>query len=381
MKILIIISGLKTGGAELMLHRVLQHTNPSFIKYNVISLSKSGEVAEKIRLLGINVDEFNFTNSFLSIIEFIKLILKIRDIKPDIVHTWLYHADLIGGVCAKIASVPVIIWNVRNLDVSSDNVKLSIKILARISAIISYLVPNGILYCSNLAMQVHISIGYSPHKSFVIPNGYDISTYKKLKSNKSYYKTKIDLDPKWDVIGVVGRNDPIKNYRGFLISASILYKNNKNIRFIFVGKGLDKNNTELIELAKKYEIKDACIWLGQCNNIPEIMNAFDVFALPSISESFPNVLAEAMSCEVPCVSMDVGEAKSIIGDTGLIVPVQNMKVFAEAIQTILNLDCKTRLALGHKARERIINNFEISKIVNIYNNYYRDQLLQVGNKL
>ncbi len=112
--------------------------------------------------------------------------------------------------------------------------------------------------------------------------------------------------------------------------------------------------------------------LGQRNDIPAVMNALDIHVLSSATEGFPNVIAEAMACGTPCVTTNVGDAASIVGDTGWVVPPTNSEALAEAIIAALD-ERKNQCAWRRRqiaARERIRENFDIQVMVKAYNDLW-----------
>ena len=100
------------------------------------------------------------------------------------------------------------------------------------------------------------------------------------------------------------------------------------------------------------------------------MASLDVFVSSSVGEAFPNVLGEAMSSGTPCVATDVGDCAEIIGETGHVVNTKDMKTLALRIIELLNLSFKQRKRLGDTARKRILEKFELNKIVSNYEDFY-----------
>jgi glycosyltransferase involved in cell wall biosynthesis len=136
-----------------------------------------------------------------------------------------------------------------------------------------------------------------------------------------------------------------------------------------VGTGLDSSNAQVLEWIARHDLTDHVQLLGRRNDIPKIMNALDLHVLPSASEAFPNVVAEAMACGTPCVVTDVGDAAYIVGDTGWVVPACDPKELAAAIATALQEKfsyCADWQQRCQNSRDRIQNNFDIQTMVKNY---------------
>lgn len=102
----------------------------------------------------------------------------------------------------------------------------------------------------------------------------------------------------------------------------------------------------------------------------DIYNAIDILSSSSYGEGFPNVIGEAMACGVPCVVTDVGDSAVIVGDTGLVVPPKNPKALAQSMKKMIEVGKEKREGLGMKARDRIMDNYSIEKVVKEYEKLY-----------
>jgi glycosyltransferase involved in cell wall biosynthesis len=117
--------------------------------------------------------------------------------------------------------------------------------------------------------------------------------------------------------------------------------------------------------------------LGYRSDIECLLPGVDVLCLSSaFGEGFPNVLGEAMACGIPCVSTDVGDARRIIEDTGLIVPGRDPASLADAMIDLIDRGPAARAALGRAARERIEKTYSLPRIVERYIALYSDLATQ-----
>lgn len=376
MRILYIITGLNSSGAELMLYKICTSLSKE-IDITVISLTNLGNIGINLRKKGIPVIFLSLHKSiFKCFFKIIHLFFLIRKNKPDIVHTWMYHADLIGGILSKIAGVKTIVWCIRNSNYSNINTKLTTRLVIWICAKISHCIPSKIVSCSYNSINFHKEIGYSKNNFIYIPNGVDTKMFYPSSFNSIFLKKELSISKSKRLIGIVGRFDPQKNHIGFIKCAYMLNKKYDNLVFIYVGKYLDKNNADIINEISNYNLSEIFYLLGERNDIPYIMSSLDILVSPSIyGEAFPNVIAEAMSAGVPCVVTDVGDSSLIVGPSGITVPPHDYQALYSALSNMLNKSRDDYKYLAHIARDRVINKYNITNITECYLNLYKSCIL------
>ena len=218
MKVVHIITGLGDGGAEHALFKICKYDVSN--KHFVISLKGPGKYFSLLNKLGIKVYCLNV--NFFSIIKFISLIKLLRFLKPDIVQTWLVHADFIGGIAARLAGIKNIFWNIRYSNIEIGKAKLTTVIIIKILSILSYLIPKFIITVSKKAKKIYEKIGYNGKIIKFIPNGYDLSILKINKHQKKNFKKKIKIKKKIPLIGKVARFDPQKDHLNLLNAFSLI---------------------------------------------------------------------------------------------------------------------------------------------------------------
>jgi glycosyltransferase involved in cell wall biosynthesis len=372
-RILFIITGLSTGGAEMMLLKLLERLSKEHFEAHVISLTTLGELAPRIASQGIPVEAMEFRFGLALSVGFVRLFKRIRSIKPDIVHTWMYHADAVGGLAARLAGVKKIVWCLRNGNMDRNFSFFSRKIGIPVCSFLSKCIPDKIITCSQNAMHFHVKIGYPVKKMALISNGFDLTRYKPDSAEKVKFRAELGVGMQTNLVGIIGRFHPMKNHVGFLEAASLLSRKIPDVHFVFAGAGLDEGNAMLMEAAERNEVKEKVHLLGLRNDVPFIMSGLDIVVSSSSSgEAFPNVLGEAMASGVPCAVTDVGDSAYIVGDTGEVVAPGDMPGLAAAIEKLLRLSPIERTALGERARERVKSHFEIGEIALKYESFYRN---------
>jgi glycosyltransferase involved in cell wall biosynthesis len=369
-KLTIIITDLSLGGAQMMLLKLMQGIDRSRFNPTIISLTMVGEIGKHIEDLGIPVKALLMKPGFPSPFKFIELVKQLREIKPDVVNTWMYHADLFGGVAARLAGVRGLTWGIRHSDLSENKNKKSTLRIMRLCAKISSWLPRAILSCSERAKINHIEAGYCARKFTVITNGFDLSRFVPDAGAKVSICAELGLYPDVLLVGLIGRIDPQKNHEGFIEAAAMVAHALPKVHFLLAGSGVDYGNLHLNNLIAKTDFQERFHLLGRRDDMPHLMASLDLLASSSWGEAFPNVLGEAMASGVPCVVTDVGDSAWIVGETGRVVPAGEMLELAQAIQELLEISSFERLELGVLARKRVAEFFEIRSVVRQYETFY-----------
>ena len=376
-RVLYIITGLSTGGAEMMLFKVLERLDRQRFSPHVISLTTLGDLAPRIVALGIPVEAMGMRPSITGWLNFFRLVRLLKRLHPDVVHTWMYHADLLGGLAARLAGISAVGWCIRNSNLDKDKTKFLTRAVVGLCALISKWVPSRILSCSEKARQVHVAHGYAAEKMVVVPNGFDLTRFKPDNDARHRIRAELGITEQTPLVGLIGRFDPQKNHAGFFEAAVVLHREMPQVHFVLIGNGIDINNAALMQAITHAGVLANTHLLGLRNDIPELMAALDVLASSSYGEAFPNVLGEAMACGVPCAVTDVGDSAYIVGDTGRVVASGDMHGLAAALGDLLALPLPEKAALSERARARVAEHFEIGGVVRRYEKFYESLLANV----
>jgi glycosyltransferase involved in cell wall biosynthesis len=375
-----LITSLSIGGAETTLLKLVQRLNREDFNNHVVCLTSKGAIGDEIRRSGVDVSYLNMPSGRLSlkgIIEFIRLV---RAFQPDILQSWLYHSDLIGLIIGKILSIKTIIWNLRCAFIDLDRYRISTKIVLKLCVLLSSM-PNSIISNSEEAIRYHKILGYRNASWYLIPNGVDTLKFFPDKNAKQALMLELGIpsDRKFKnakshedilLVGCVARFDPMKDFETLIEAAKIVIEKFDNVRFILVGRNVEWQNPFF-----KHSIPDnMCsrfFLMGERRDIPRIMAALDIFVLTSYGEGFPNALCEAMASAVPCIATDVGDCKSIIGNTGFIVEAQNPTKISKAISDLVRATPKKRKEMGNEARQRVLARYTITSVAQMYEYLYK----------
>jgi glycosyltransferase involved in cell wall biosynthesis len=366
-----VITTLSTGGAEMMLYRLVRSMDRQRFLNSVISLSGGGAAAEMIREAGVAVKTLDLRgrNGLRGLAG---LVRELWSSRPDVVQTWMYHADLLGGLASlTVPRVPVV-WNIRcgRLDRTFD--RRSTIWISRLCAAASRMLPARILSCSQSACEVHAAAGYARPKMQVIPNGFDTVEFRPDAACRSALRKELGIAPGTLLIGLVARFDRAKDHATFFEAAARVGQQEPGVHFVLAGENVTRDNSVLAGWVDKAGIAGRCSLLGRRQDVARIMAALDIAVSSSVVEGFPNAVGEAMACGVPCAATDAGDSRRLVGETGVLVPVRNPEALAAGILQLIAAGPATRLALGALARRRIQEHFSIASVARQYEQVYEE---------
>jgi len=356
----------------MMLYKLLARMKRERFHNTVIVLAQNGSVGEKIQALGIPVHALNMRRGAPNPMAVLKLARWLRKLNPQVIQTWMYHADLLGGLTNQLATRAPLAWGIRHSNLDPQHNKRGTLLVAKACARLSRKLPARIVCNSEAACANHIAFGYDASKMLVIPNGFDLSTFQPNPEARLSVRRELGLPEQSMLIGLVGRFDPQKDHRNFIEAAGLLHKNFADAHFVLCGEGITQENEPLMSWMKAAALEENCHLLGRRDDVPRLLAAFDIATSSSLGEAFPNVIGEAMACGVPCVVTNAGDSAMIVGSTGRIVPVQNVAALAEAWRELLSLNEEERARLGQAARARVQEHFDLEVIARRYEELYEN---------
>ena len=351
-----------------MLLRLLSRLDRQRFLPSVISLLQLGPVGEKIEQLGISVRSLGMQPGKPSLASIWRLACWLRRDRPHVMQTWMYHADLVGGLAAQLVGNIPVAWGIRNSDLSPETSSRLTHLTVKTCAILSRWLPDRIVSCSEAARQVHTAIGYAAEKMMVIPNGYELETFRPDLGARASVRKGLAISEHATIVGMIARFDPQKDHRTFIRAAQLLHHDKPDAYFLLCGNEVTWENQQLVRWIDEAGIRTRCHLLGRRDEeIPLLTAALDIASLSSAyGEGFPNVVSEAMSCGVPCVVTDIGDAALIVGEAGIVVPPRNPDALATAWRTMLEMGSESRRHMGIAARQRIKERFDIKEIAGRY---------------
>jgi glycosyltransferase involved in cell wall biosynthesis len=357
-----------------MLQYLLEGYDRSRFVMDVVSLTEIDTIGEALKNRGISVTNLNMNRARPNPLVLISLANHFRHQKTDVVQTWLYHADLAGAVAGLPMRLPVI-WNLRQSDLDPKTSKRGTILTAKSCAMISSFAPEHIICCSEASRLVHTNLGYDGSKMSVIGNGVDFTAFKPDVAAGHRIRAEIGISEDQLLVGFAARFHPQKDHLTLIKAAKILLKTHANIRFVLCGEDINDENQALVSMLTEHGVLDYFTLLGERDDVADINNALDIATMSSsYGEGFPNILAEAMACSVPCVATDIGDAGYIVGNTGTIVEATKPERLAEGLAGIVMMSAFQRDALGKAAFTRAQQNFKLETVVGKYQSLYEDTI-------
>jgi glycosyltransferase involved in cell wall biosynthesis len=357
-RVLHVIPSLITGGAEHMLASLATAKRAAPYQQVVVSLMAGGVYTDTIRNAGVPVYEFGLNTLNWPIVVF-RLAALIRKLAPATIQSWLYYGDLFATFALYLSGRrrdTKLYWGLRSSDISQRfhaRSRLMVALCVRLSRL-----PDAVIANSYSGRDDHRRIGYRPPAFAVIPNGIDTGVFRPDDADRARIRAEFGLAERTPFVIHVGRVNPMKDHATFLQVAAAL----PEIRFAAIGRGTEG-----------LQVPPNVLRLGVRQDMPAIHAAADALVSTSLfGEGFSNVIAEAMASGVPVAATDVGDAREIVGDTGLLAPPGNAAAIADSLLKLLSESPQQRQAHAKACRERIVERFSLEHAVTRFDRLYAE---------
>lgn len=371
MKIIHVFPNLAQGGAESQLERLINYSKELGVEHVVISL-KNDETAlmQRLKKNAVPVYSMGFNSIFSSLLGLFKLrsLLKKLVNEDTVIQCWMYHANFVGLLIAiSLGLSKKLVWNIRRTELP----KGATGFIALFSASLSNL-PGRVVCCAEAAKMSHIAVGYNSRNMLVIRNGIDIEIFRPDDMARVKFRNEISVTENDFVIGMVGRYAPIKGHLYLLQAFERLLMEGKHrsIKLVLVGREIE-TALPLQALLASSIIKENLILLAERADISKVMPGFDLLCLPSLSEGFPNVVAEAMASGVPALVTNVGDAAIIVDNDDMVVPAADIKKLTEKLSIFLDKSTAEKVDISERARQFIVSQFSIEYAWQEYYKLYK----------
>lgn len=366
-----VTTSLNLGGAQSMLVKLIEACAGSDRgASNVVSLMRPGVMLPALREAGCPVYSLDIRRGLFSPLGLVRLLRVTARVNPDVIQGWMYHGNLAASIAgfAHGPHVPVI-WNVRHSLLDPRLETRTTRGLLALSARVSKFTA-AIIYNSQAAARQHEAIGFASDRTTYIPNGFDCDLYRPDPTRRDHLRRLFGIAQDAKVVAIVARLHPMKDHAMLVNAVARARATGCKLHLLMVGTDLDKPSALTRHIADT--LPQGCATLaGDRNDVAAWLPGVDIVAVSSAwGEAFPNILGEAMACGVPCVATDIGDCRSILGDTGLTVPARDVEAMAEALIRIATLGDAERANMGAAARDRVVSQFELRHVALQYRRLY-----------
>ncbi len=367
--VLHVTTGLNIGGAEIMLMRYLRHLDHGRFHPSVVSLLKPGPIGVRLKEDGIAIASMEMEAGKLWPLKLGRLGAAVRSAKPDLLHGWMYHGNLVASLAAMSLKSPApVIWSIHHSlhDIENEKPMTArvIRMLARMSRH-----TFAISYCSRVAADHHERYGFDTRRRVVIPNGVDTAEFAPDETAGARLRALIGIPADRLIVGNFARFHPMKDQARLIDCAAALIRRGLDLQAVFIGEGHE--NGDLARRAAKLGVSDRVSILAARSDIKDLAGGLDAFVMTSSwGESFSLAAAEAMACGVPAVVTDVGDCAWVVGDADLVARPNDTESITAAIYKVLTAPYDIRREIGLRARARIQEHFSMREYVRRHADIY-----------
>ncbi|MEW6551043.1 MAG: glycosyltransferase [Campylobacterota bacterium] len=355
-KLVLAIRSLNVGGAERQFIELIKNIDKD--RFEVYVCTMYGGVQETIvksieNIIYYNLDKkgrydiFKFYSSYKKIL---------KTINPDVIYSFKEEMNIFSYFCKPQKTKSIWGFRASNMDLSQYG-KLSQLLFwlqKKFSSKVDMIIAN-----SNASIIYHKNHGFGMSNSEVIPNGIDINKFKITHEDRNFFRSEYKLKDSDIAIGIVSRIDYMKGYIIFTKAVKKLMKEFDNVYTFSIGGGDEKIKKECEKILGEFN-NDRFKWLGNQSNVEKIYSGFDICCSSSFGEGFSNSIAEAMSCELPCIVTNVGDSAYIVDKYGIVVEPNNVESLYNGLKRMIQNDFKE---LGILSRKRIEENFSTGNMV------------------
>lgn len=370
--VMFVIASLEYGGAERQVVEMVRAFDRTKIRPIICSLSPKVPLADSLpnRSEDLIIEEKKWKYDLTLVWRVARLM---RQHQVNVVHGFLFDAEIVARLAGRLAGVPVILGSERNADY--ERPRLHSLLLRLTQPVLSGIVANsnagGAFYARTLSFPVE--------KVHVVHNGVDVRRFAPDPLARQKMRSELKLPAEALVVGMVASFKTQKRHQDFLTMAARVRDRFPQAWFVLVGEPLSDNmqgsgdqHNRIRTLVRELGITDRCFFLGARKDVPTIYNACDLTVLPSSREGTPNVVLESMACGVPVVASEIADNALIIqrGETGQLFPVGDVDQLTNLVNGLL-ADPMERLRLGQGARKQIESDFSLEAAAGKLEKIYR----------
>jgi glycosyltransferase involved in cell wall biosynthesis len=361
MRVVLLTRSLEVGGAERQLTAVARALVAAGDDVAVISMYGGGALSPQVGATGARLYTLDKGARWSIVSPMIRFARALRRERPDVVYSWGPTPNIVA-LLGKFVWPTRVVWGVRASQLVAEDYDGFVRRLGKFEARLSRR-ADAVIANSFAGALDALRRGFRPRRLEVIPNAIDVDYFRRDPSARARQRAQWGIADNVVLVGLVARLDYFKDHATFLKAASVAHTRHPAMRFVCVGRGPDAYASHLRHLSSSLALEDVVIWAGEKSEMREVHNALDILCSSSrSSEGFSNVIGEAMATQTPCVVTDVGDARFIVGDAGIVVPPEDAAALADALITLA-----ARIEQGHPigelGRRRILELFGLPQLL------------------
>ena len=354
-RVLHVISSFGVGGAQVQLAELIGRTPTETYHVDVLVLGRQdGDFARQ--WLTRDDVTFHYSSEWprrsMAVLEVARLC---RAERYDLVHTWLFMANVIGAAGARLGGASRIVGSVRNMSLWKRTWYAQWWFRAA-DALATRVADQVTVNATPLVADHAAWTWLGEHRLMVVPNGLDPEAVTRHGADApAWLRGELALPPETPVVGTVGRLAPEKDQAMFIRAVALARAAGADLHAVIVGDGVLRQTLE--RQAREDGVADRVHFLGERHDSRRVIAGLDVFVLTSHIEGFPNVLLEAAFLGVPAVSTSVGGASDVLDPDDLVEP----NDAAGTCRLILARLARREVALEHATafRQRALARFTV----------------------
>lgn len=371
--VVLVVDDLGYGGAERQVVELANNMESDRFDVHVCALSAHVPLGSRLRdaQRRLHIIELGFRYDCRTVVRVARLL---RDLRADIVHGYLFRAEIVSRLAGRLARTPVVLGSERN---ANQTFRRRNVLIYRLTAGCA----DAIIANSHAGAESNGRIFRRPRSDYrVVHNGVDTERFR--PGDGAATRQRLGLVPPCLVIGVFANFKPQKNHAMLFRAFRQALGSHPEARLLLVGaepadsRGrMNAYTVQMNALINELGIRDRCLFLGHQEGVEEIYRACDMTVLPSLHEGTPNVLLESMACGVPVVATDVCDNKYVVrdGEVGYLTSATDEGVMADRITSLL-ADGRLRREMGGRARGWVVEEFSTQRLAEKTAAVYMDLL-------
>ena len=362
-----------------MLLRLLRHEASVGLRHEVLSLIRGGSLESSFRAAGVKVHSLGMRRGIPTLGAALGLRRRVARVAPDLLVGWLYHGNLAASFATRgFGSRPPVVWNIRHSpdDLSAERWLTArlIRFGARGSGKV-----RAVVYNSSTSARLHERLGYDVSNSQILPNGFDVERFAPSAEARRDLRRRLKLGEDAVIVGRIGRYHTMKGFELFLEAVSRPILERPEAHVLLAGRGVDPSNPGLAAAIEGHDLRERVHLLGPQEGLEHLLSGLDLLCSSSLfGEGFPNIVAEAMACGIPCVVTAVGDSAFLVGNEGRVVDPGDAKSLREALEEVLDLSGDQRRAMGLGGRRRVVEKFSSHRVFPQYVEVWRRAMMGEG---